>query len=97
VILDLSSYFIARDAFRYPLTAYPHMRNRRDNDDASPAAMRPALGPQHMRTLCTSVTVRHASVIAVMLVPGSGSRGTGLVCQCSLHPPTANAAQEARS
>ncbi|AFK68682.1 hypothetical protein C1882_11310 [Pseudomonas sp. FW305-E2] len=46
---------------------------------------------------CSRLTFRHAPVIAVLLAPGSGSRGTGLVSQCSLHPPTGNGAQEARS
>ncbi|PYB83630.1 hypothetical protein DMX01_21885 [Pseudomonas fulva] len=46
---------------------------------------------------CTLLTVRHAPVIVVLLAPGSGSRGAGLVTQCSLHPPTAIGAQEVRS
>ena len=46
---------------------------------------------------CTWLTARHAPVIASLLPPDSGSRGAGFVSQCSLHPPTGNGAQEARS
>lgn len=46
---------------------------------------------------CTWLTARHAPVIASLPSPGSGSRGAGLVSQCSLHPPTGNGAKEAGS
>lgn len=39
---------------------------------------------------CTRLTVRHAPVIASLPSPDSGSRGIGLVSQCSLHPPTSS-------
>lgn len=51
MILDLPSWFIVRQAFRGPLTAYPQVRGRRDSDDASPVATAPALGPQHLGML----------------------------------------------
>lgn len=46
---------------------------------------------------CTWLTARHAPVIAWLPSPDSGSRGAGFVSQCSLHPPTGNGAQGARS
>jgi hypothetical protein len=46
---------------------------------------------------CTWLTTRHAPVIASLPSPDSGSRGAGSVSQRSLHPPTGNGAQEARS
>jgi hypothetical protein len=39
---------------------------------------------------CTWLTARYAPVIASLPSPDSGSRGTGLVSRCSLHPPTSS-------
>lgn len=46
---------------------------------------------------CTWLTAKHVPAIASLPPPDSGSRGAGLVSQPSLHPPTGNGAQEARS
>ena len=73
---------------RTRLCGIPPRDNRRDkhrkvtsNSDADDGAA--AYGMD-----CTWLTVRHAPVIASLPSPDSGSRGAGLVSQCSLHPPT---------
>jgi len=54
-------------------------------------------GAADLEMACTWLTARHAPVIISLPSPDSGSHGAGFVSQRSLHPPTGNGAQGARS